>query len=213
MNFQTKMPLPDHPFTANGGCNCGSIRYRLNVPQFEERPISVYCDEHAKSDTVRFPQILIDHCNDCRRATGCLTPLWIATTVSCIEFSIQARGSTERTWVKGNEILKTEKLDSEEFLPLRWYRSSDTKFRGFCEICGTSLCYRSSALEDGWPDMVDFLLGTLDREDLEKDWFIPEREMWWEKGIPWVQDMVRAGTIKNDLPRHPLWKMNYHVSS
>ena len=209
--FQTTMPLPDHPFTVNGGCGCGSIRYRLSIPQFEERPLSMYCDEHAISEKVRFPQVMVDHCNDCRRATGSLTNFWIATSVPCVEFSIQVQGASEKSWIEGNEILKRENLGSEKSLAFRWYRSSSDKFRGFCENCGTNLCYRSSSLPESWPDMVDFLLGTIDRDDLEKDWFIPEREMWWEMGIPWVQDLVRAGTTKHDMPRHPLWKMNYHV--
>jgi len=204
------MPLPEKPFTLNGGCNCGSIRYRMNVPKFEDRPLSVYCDEHAISETTRFPQVLIDHCNDCRRATGCMTPIWIATVVQYIEFSIQ--GTVEKTWIKGDEIFKLENLGTKQYTPLKWFKSSDTKFRGFCDNCGTSLCYRSTNLMPGWPDMVDILLGTVDREDLEKDWLKPERELWWEMGIPWVRDLTRDGTLKEDLPRHPLWKMNHHVS-
>jgi len=205
------MPLPREPFTLKGGCNCGSVRYKMSVPKFEERPISVYCDEHALSDQTRFPQVLIDHCNDCRRATGSMTPVWIATVVSFLEFSIQS--TSERSSIKGDEILKIENLGTKQFSPLKWYRSSESKFRAFCENCGTSLCYRSTNLKADWPDMVDFLLGTIDREDLEKDWLKPEREMWWEKGIPWVRDLIRDGTIKEDLPRHPLWKMNHHVPS
>jgi hypothetical protein len=154
---------------------------------------------------------MLDHCNDCRRATGCLTPVWIATIVPHLEFSIQ--GSGERKWVEGNEILKNENVGTEKHLPLRWYKSSENRFRGFCGICGTSLCYRSTALRESWPDMVDILLGTVVREDLENDWLKPEREMWWEMGIPWIRDLIRDGTIKEDMPRHPLWKMNHNVPS
>jgi hypothetical protein len=195
------MPLPNHPFTINGGCNCGSIRYRLNIPQFEERPLSVYCDEHAKSEKIRFPQVMLDHCNDCRRATGCLTPIWIATIVPYLEFSIQGPGE------------RNENLGIETDLSLRWYKSSENGFRGSCSTCGTSLCYPSISLQESWPDMVDILLGTIDKEDLENDWWKPEREIWWDMGIPWIRDLMRDGTIKEDMPRHPLWKMNHHVPS
>ena len=203
------MPVPEHPFALSGGCNCGLIRYKLNVPQFKERPLSVYCDEQAISEQRRFPQVLIDHCNDCRRATGCLTPIWIATVVSYIEFSIERDG--ERSWVDGSEILKKENVGATNNAPLKWYKSSETKFRGFCDNCGTSLCYRSTGLKDSWPDMVDILLGTMDREDLEKDWLKPECELWWDMGVPWIQDLTRNGTVKDNIPRHPLWKMNHYV--
>jgi hypothetical protein len=203
------MPVPKHPFSLNGGCNCGSIRYRLKAPQFEERPLSVYCDEHAISEQRRFPLVLIDHCNDCRRATGCLTPIWIATIVSHIEFCI--KGDEEQIWIDGIEILNNEDIGTAKNLPLKWYQSSENKFRGFCENCGTSLCYRRTGLKESWPDMVDILLGTVDRVDLEKDWLKPEAELWWDMGIPWIQDLTRQGTIKENMPRHPLWKMNHHV--
>ncbi|KAE9369025.1 hypothetical protein N431DRAFT_428696 [Stipitochalara longipes BDJ] len=183
----------------------------MNVPKFEERPLSVYCDEHALSQKIRFPQVLIDHCNDCRRATGCLTPVWIATVVSYIDVSIQTTG--ERAWIKGDDIFKRENLGTKQYSPFKWYKSSETKFRGFCDNCGTSLCYRSTALMESWPDMVDILLGTVDREYLEKDWLKPERELWWDMGVPWIRDLTRGGTIKEDLPRHPMWKMNYNVPS
>lgn len=204
------MPVPEHPFSLQGGCNCGSIRYRLDVPQFEERPLSVYCDDHAVSEQSRFPQVLIDHCNDCRRATGCLTPVWIATIVPYIKFSILASGG--RNWIDGNEVLKKKNVGTTKHAPLKWYKSSENKFRGFCENCGTSICYRMGiALKESWPDMVDILLGTVDREDLEKDWLKPERELWWDMGIPWIRDLAREGTSKENMPRHPLWKMNDHV--
>jgi hypothetical protein len=61
--------------------------------------------------------------------------------------------------------------------------------------------------------MVDILLGTIDRVELVKDWFKPERELWWDMGIPWIQELVRHGAVKEDIPRHLLWKTNYNVPS
>lgn len=61
--------------------------------------------------------------------------------------------------------------------------------------------------------MVDILVGTVDRADLEKEWMKPQRELWWDMGIPWIQELASDGTVKMDMPRHPLWKVNVHVPS
>jgi hypothetical protein len=163
------MPFPDHAFPINGGCNCGSIRYRVKVPTFEERPFSVYCDEEAFSEKERIPKVLIDHCNDCRGATGCITPFWLICTTAFVEFSIEnafedrkdnlkngtaltdisvQKEAEERSWVEGKEILKKENLGTAKNAPLRWYNLSPKVFRGFCENCGTMICYRNSGLPE-----------------------------------------------------------------
>jgi hypothetical protein len=202
------MRFPEHPLTINGGCNCGSIRYKVNVPAFEDRPALPYCDENARDDTERIPTVFIDHCNDCRRASGALLPVWLICAISVVEFSINS------TWTPAAELLKKEDLEIQKPPPFKLYRSSEPSFRGFCENCGTMLCYRSrKGFPDGWPDMVDILVGTVDREDLEKEWMKPQRELSWDMGIPWIQDLARDGTVKVDTPRHPLWKVNIHVPS
>ena len=38
--------------------------------------------------------------------------------------------------------------------------------------------------EREWPTMLDIWLGTVDREDLERDYMSPERMLWCEKGVP-----------------------------
>lgn len=53
----------------------------------------------------------------------------------------------------------------------------------------------------GWPDMVDLLLGTVDRADSEMQWLRPERQLWWSKGIAWVQEFASEGGA--GLPKHP----------
>lgn len=210
------MPLPNHPFTINGGCNCASIRYRVNVPAFEDRVVSVYCDDEARSDGRRFPHVLIDHCNDCRRATASIVPIWFISVIENVEMSTK-KPSTEdpgsRVWVGAREIIGKEEAGSSNDSTLIWYNSSEDRFRGFCGKCGTMLWLRSTGLPAEWPEMIDILLGTVDREDLEKGWLKPDREIWWEKGIPWIQEFIRHGTAKEDLPRHPLWKMNHNIES
>jgi len=201
------MSIPEHSFTINGGCNCGSVRYKVNVPAFSDRPLLPYCDDHALSEKERIPAVLIDHCNDCRRATGAMLPVWLVCLISFVDISLDS------TWSPAKQILKKEDLVIEKKnAPLKFYRSSENRYRGFCENCGTMICYRGTGgLPESWPDMVDILLGTVDREDLEKGWLKPQREIWWDMGIPWVRDLVRGGTQKEGLSRHPLWKVNYHV--
>ena len=212
------MPLPDHPFTVNGGCNCRAIRYKITVPAHEDRPLNRYCDPSALSEKERFPAVLIDHCNDCRRATAALLPVWIAVPMTFIEFSCSVEASIDCApknepqpdWISGNELLQ-DGPKSGKGTALRLYNSSPGKYRGFCGNCGTMLMYKSFKFPESWPDMMDILLGTVDREDLERDWMKPTRELWWDKGIPWIQELVREGTGKEDMPRHPLWKINEPV--
>ncbi|KAL7954528.1 hypothetical protein V8C34DRAFT_294143 [Trichoderma compactum] len=46
------MPLPHEPITIHGGCNCGAVRYRINVPSFEQRPLHfVHAPEEASDPT------------------------------------------------------------------------------------------------------------------------------------------------------------------
>lgn len=52
---------------------------------------------------------------------------------------------------------------------------------------------------DGYPDIFDVLLGTLDRADFEKVGIEPERHVWWGCGVEWVKGLVRKGS---GAPRH-----------
>lgn len=60
-------------------------------------------------------------------------------------------------------------------------------------------------MPEGWPEMLDILLGTIDREDLERAELRPERHVWWEKGIDWVRALFSEGDGK--MPKHPLAKL------
>lgn len=51
------------------------------------------------------------------------------------------------------------------------------------------------------PRMLDIWLGTVDRDDLEKEWMRPERMLWCEKGIDWIRDMARNGA--GGVSEHP----------
>ena len=60
--------------------------------------------------------------------------------------------------------------------------------------------------EWGWPRMLDILLGTVDREDLEEEYMRPERMIWCEKGVPWIRQLARNGA--GGIPEHPLSKID-----
>lgn len=59
--------------------------------------------------------------------------------------------------------------------------------------------------------MLDILVGTIDRADLEKDYMRPERQLWCNRGVPWIRDMATNGAKSVDggeVPRHPLTKID-----
>lgn len=77
-----------------GGCHCGSVRYSLTGP---------------------LRQILICHCDDCRRLAGAS---WAST----------------RAYDDNYKLLRDETL--------AWYDSSAWARRGFCTACGSQLFYQ-----------------------------------------------------------------------
>ena len=56
----SQMPLPHDPLVLSGGCKCKAIRYVINVPALSKRPINP-----PSQDTIHFPFVTTDHCNDC----------------------------------------------------------------------------------------------------------------------------------------------------
>ena len=93
-------------------------------------------------------------------------------------------------------------------LTLRVYENSPNRTRTFCGHCGTNLTYTIFPMVEGFPDIFDTILGTIDGEDLEKGWLAPDRHLWWEKGIPWVQALTTVGL---ELPKHPTFKVSEFV--
>lgn len=64
-------------------------------------------------------------------------------------------------------------------------------------------------MPEGWPDMLDIFLGTVDREDLLDGALAPTRQLWWDCGIDWVRDLSIKGA--GELPRHPSYKVDEYV--
>lgn len=54
--------------------------------------------------------------------------------------------------------------------------------------------------------MMDVLMGTIDREDLEREEGVrPERQLWWDMGIGWIRELFSKGD--GGMPKHPLAKL------
>lgn len=111
----------------------------------------------------------------------------------------------EGPWRSAREVLQqpiAAAAGGDTFLA--FYESSEARRRGFCVKCGTNLMYYLDAPEDGWADMLDVALGTVDQEQLAKGELAPERQLWWDCGIDWIKEMTVGGM--GQLPRHPTYK-------
>ena len=207
------MPLPTHALTIEGGCNCRSIRYRLSLPALSDRPFHPRTDPSSALDPVRLPYTFTDHCNDCRVAVGAVLPAWITVHVDTVTATLlppstldrpnaasRKRDTSEQTIgrQKGREVFagppqedtsaENSKAPEGGGTTVRFYESSDGVWRSFCGRCGTPLTYWHREL----PDVMDFLLGTVDREILDSEDLRPERHMWWGKGIKWVKEWIET---------------------
>lgn len=203
------MPCPTSAFTLHGGCNCRAIKYTVDAPEFSARSQNPYHTRGVQLDQdFRIPMVAVDHCNDCRRATGAILPTWLATEISTVSASCASRSNPEnRTDFTADELFNFETV-SERDVFLTFYKRSPQRSRWFCSRCGTSIGYTvdpgAIPAEWGWPKMLDVLLGTIDREDLDDgDKLAPERQMWCDMGIGWIRRFARNG-----IPEHPLSKID-----
>lgn len=98
--------------TREGGCLCGAVRYAVHGPLRE---------------------ILVCHCNECRRWAG---RAWAATAARNAD--LELRRGAALVWVLSP-------------------RSAHGASRGFCSACGSSLFWRAPAF-----DRTSIAAGTLD---------------------------------------------------
>lgn len=213
------MPLPVDSFKFSGGCNCRAVRYRADVPHLTERPFHPWSNEN-----VRLPFAVLCHCEDCRRASGALAFAGFCSPIEYIQMSLLPRNSTlpplqtrraepknddgERMWVPAMSFFGTSAPPEDSFLST--YQPSIGVTRSFCSRCGTNISYSRYPVPAVWPNMLDILVGTVDREHLEKDALAPERHLWWNSGISWVHKLYEGD---GGLPRHPITDLTKVVGS
>ena len=88
-----------------GSCHCGAIRYRVAVEPVE---------------------VVLCHCESCRRSSGAPAVAWAMVPLAAFEIE---RGEFAR------------------------YASSEGVSRGFCSTCGTTLCFEATYME-GFVDVT-----------------------------------------------------------
>jgi hypothetical protein len=85
------------------------------------------------------------------------------------------------------------------------YKSSPDVSRYFCNRCGTNLIFVHKGTEKGVL-MMDIVLGTLDKDDLEREGMRPDRHIYWDYGVSWMKGIVGEVDATFDgkkLLRHP----------
>jgi len=83
---------------------------------------------------------------------------------------------------------------------LEFYASSSSCTRSFCARCGTTLTYCVAPMPKPWPLCLYIWLGTIDREDLEKDWLNPQAHCWIDVEVPWIGKLACEGS--GGIPRY-----------
>jgi hypothetical protein len=76
------------------------------------------------------------------------------------------------------------------------YIPSPSITRTFCRACGTNLLYvadKSADERTGVEPTADFVLGSMNRESLEREGLRPERHIYFKDGVNWVRDLVTWG--------------------
>lgn len=110
---------------------------------------------------------------------------------------------TTGPWFPATEIFNPSPA-SEKTL-LTFYESSEGRRRSFCGRCGTNLAYAMFPTPEGWPEMLDVVLGTVDREYLDGHHLEPERQLWWDCGIDWIRSLTTEGV--GHLAKHPSYEV------
>ncbi|CZR63096.1 uncharacterized protein PAC_12993 [Phialocephala subalpina] len=204
------MPLPDHAFALHGGCNCRAIRYKIDVPAFEDRFLHPNRDQAhlPEEDKIRFPMSLICHCNDCRSSSGALVNYAFACLNSYVSFKFQPRSSSpplQEEWIPAANIFPPAEFKERKDTYLEFYQSSEMRTRSFCARCGTNLTYCVWPMPEPWPRFLDIWAGTIDKADLEREdgggeWLKPVRHCWIDVEVPWIGRLATEGS--GGIPRH-----------
>jgi hypothetical protein len=239
--------LPPGPLSLTGGCSCSAIRYTISIPAVAQRDLfthqqsastsSGHQPQHHHSSSgpsapssptataaPRLPFVTIDHCQDCRRATGTVLQAWLICPRPWVSFRLQPRPADD-----SREASYADPFSPTEAFPracpavvspdpdllvgsyLACFQSSPDVRRCFCARCGTTLTYAYTGPAGAgaeMPPLVDVALGSLDGECLAG--VRPERHCWWDDGVDWVKRMVWKGDTS--LLRHPSGRINQLVN-
>ncbi|KAF5027506.1 hypothetical protein F66182_377 [Fusarium sp. NRRL 66182] len=157
------MPLPNHATTVTGGCSCGAIRYRIAIPELEDRPFHPMAPPAAGS---RLPDTMTCHCNDCRRSTGSFLAVGVVEVPAPMLSVSTIAQDSESTIVSGRflDVMASHydaaEADAERppYIPaadvfrataesrswLRFYhttKAGEDWSRSFCGRCGSHVCF------------------------------------------------------------------------
>lgn len=145
---------------------------------------------------------------------------------SALVIRTEAREATRPPYMSARELLRGDRPEELAKTWLKLYFSTDldaiankteishSSIRSFCDRCGTNLTYVAYPMPDWYPDYVDVILGTVDRSFLEKEWMQPERQVHYQHGIPWVQNMSRQGLRSQGVlsPITPAYDIRIDIS-
>ena len=182
---------------------CRAIRFKIDVPPVLERPL------RPSSETpTHLPYTIFCHCDDCRRATGSLVLSGFYVPKDMVSVSLQSRSAPSpskiskvidpvyddvyRSWVPASEVFAPSTAPADSFLAS--YKSSEKVYRYFCGRCGTNIACCRHPMPEYWPQMLDILLGSIDRGDLKNEYLVPDKHVFWEKGVPWFTKLLDEGS-------------------
>ncbi|RSL92297.1 hypothetical protein CEP52_013896 [Fusarium oligoseptatum] len=209
------MALPDEANTVTGGCSCGAIRYRIAIPRLEDRPLHPMA---PPSSNTRLPQAITCHCNDCRRSTGAfLSPAMVdipapMLTVSSISPSSEST-IPMRIVPLTSQAQKSFLAGEESKTWIRFYHSTTcgkALSRSFCGRCGTPICFHFKLIPEychegnmpkDFEDLFHIYLGTVDREFLDKELFIPDMEVNFKFGITFGKTVSATAKGLKEIPK------------
>jgi hypothetical protein len=60
-------------------------------------------------------------------------------------------------------------------------------------------------MPEGFPNMLDIMLGSVQRSQLDTHALVPERHLWWDYGIDWIRHLATEGY--SALPIHPDYRL------
>lgn len=222
--------LPDRAIVLKGGCFCSAVRYVVQIPALEDRPLAPgalpavlpkhQTDSPVQSDTdsvkrvtkdTRFPLIELDHCHSCRRACGSILQSWFICTEDWVHFELELQKDGTSKSFPTLQVVNPPK-DVQEATFIRHYSGTAESERTFCGRCGTPLTFFFSGDRgQAWtlPPIFDIALGTLDQESFEAEGVQPDRQGWWSDGTAWVQHLLRNGD--GGLIRHQTGRVSMVV--